>query len=105
MRIVCRKAAIGSAGSLETGMIIRDDELDAFQPAPDEAVEKGAPMDLRLGQSDRDSTSVYAIDSAADCLRKPCPSPGRSYAGGGLMTCVAGSLCLAGWSIALRKRF
>ena len=34
-------------------MIIRDDELDAFQPAPDEAVEKGAPMDLRLGQSDR----------------------------------------------------
>ena len=43
----------GSAGSLETGMIIRDDELDAFQPTTDEAVEKGAPMDLRLGKSDR----------------------------------------------------
>jgi hypothetical protein len=43
----------GAARRLEAGMIVGDDQLDAFQAPPDQAVEEGAPMHLRLGQGDR----------------------------------------------------
>jgi hypothetical protein len=43
----------GPTGGLEAGMIVADDQLDTLQAAPDQLVEKGAHMDLGLGQGDR----------------------------------------------------
>ena len=42
-----------AAGRIESGMSVGDDPLDAPEAAPDQTVEKGPPMDLRLGQGHR----------------------------------------------------
>src|ERR1019366_7998402 len=44
----------GPSGGPEPGMVIGGDEADATQAAPEQAVEKGAPMDLCFREGDRD---------------------------------------------------
>jgi hypothetical protein len=39
-------------------MVVAGDEVHATQPAGHEAVEEAAPMDLRLGEGDRDPEHV-----------------------------------------------
>ena len=55
------------AGGLEAGMVVGDDQADALQAAPDQAVEEGTPMDLGLGQGDGDTEhAALAIPGHAD---------------------------------------
>ncbi len=50
----------GPSGGLEAGMIVGDDQLDPLQAAPDQAVEEGTPVHLRLGQGHRHAEDVTA---------------------------------------------
>jgi hypothetical protein len=48
----------GSAGGLEPGVIVRDDATHSPRDAPDQAIEEGAPMNLGLGDGDRDTVDA-----------------------------------------------
>ena len=50
----------GTSGGAKAGMVIGGDELDAPEAASDHVVEEGAPMDLGLGQGDRDPQQAPA---------------------------------------------
>ena len=45
----------GSAGRLQAGMVVGDDQLDSVQAAPNQAFHEGAPVNFGLRQGDRNA--------------------------------------------------
>ena len=66
----CRAAEPGPAGGAQAGVVVGDHVFDPAQAAGLEALRKGPPTDLRLGEGDRDAEHPAALvradaDSAA----------------------------------------
>ena len=56
-----------ASGGSEPGMVIGGDELDASHSTPDQAIEKGPPMDLGFREGDGDpEQATAAVGSDAD---------------------------------------
>jgi hypothetical protein len=60
----CRAAQHRPAGGAQAGVIVRDDILHASQAARLQALQECAPMDLRLGEGDRDAQHPTALVGA-----------------------------------------